>query len=310
MEIGDYITENQDALESWGQKIAQSVVGSYGHLLKVPAQVRVKDPASARAKQLRKNYSDPMTQMTDLVGVRFVVLTSRDLAPIRSHIETSEHWAAAQARDPSQEIAKAPSVFEYQSHHYELRAREASLVADAATANLCCEVQVRTILQHAHAELTHDTLYKPSQQVPSEAERLVARSMALMEITDDMLCRAIEAVRIANEPRHALRMMAQQIVGSLGGSTPQATLEMVLDAFGGVIDQSAPRRLQEFFDRNQRVRELLGQRFGRGLFAFPEIALIAYWLTDAAEEDLLANWPLPGSASDVELILSDMGIGA
>src|SRR3546814_12228521 len=36
-----------------------------------------------------------------------------------------------------------------------------------------CEVQLRTLLQHAHSQLTHDTIYKPKTIASSHTKRFV-----------------------------------------------------------------------------------------------------------------------------------------
>nr|WP_249804714.1 MULTISPECIES: hypothetical protein [unclassified Bradyrhizobium] len=60
-------------------------------------------------------------------------------------------------------IAKTPYEFRYQSVHYIVRSRgDQKLDGQNITAGTPCEVQIRTLLQHAHSELTHDTIYKPS----------------------------------------------------------------------------------------------------------------------------------------------------
>jgi ppGpp synthetase/RelA/SpoT-type nucleotidyltranferase len=309
-DIGDYIDDHKASLEAWGSSIRDHVEKRYRHLLKVPAAVRVKDPQSARAKQLRKNYSDPVSQMTDLVGTRFVVLTSEDLSPIRVFIEGNPEWQVTQARDPDEEIEIHPEAFGYQSHHYEVRPKTSlELAGCTVTPACCCEVQVRTILQHAYAEFTHDSLYKASQEVPSQAMRLVSRSMALMEVTDALLCQAMQAVRIANAPALALQSKARDLVEAMGIRTPQAVLDQISEAFRTVIDPRSSPGLQRFVDQNRWVLANIQDRLGRGLFAFPDAALITYWLTTVAEDELLRDWPLPGSRADVELVLSDMGFG-
>ena len=311
MDIGDYVTEKGVILHAWGNHIADQIAASCGALLKVPAQVRVKDPTSARGKQLRKNYSSPVTQMTDLVGARFVVLTSVDLLPVRTFLESFAGWDASQARDPDEEIARDPTTFGYQSHHYEVRPRvPIDLGGNMVTQDICCEVQVRTLLQHAYAELTHDALYKPSQVVPSQSQRLVARSMALMETTDELLCNAIKAVRAANEPAHALQSKARDLTAGLGHAAPQNVLDLIADAFRDEIRPTSSREIQEFAEANSFIAGKLRDRLGRpGLFAFPDAALIAYWLTQVAEEDLVERWPLPSTVDDVKLVMSDMGLG-
>ena len=47
------------------------------------------------------------------------------------------------------------------------------------------EVQITTLLQHAHSELTHDTIYKPSVKGTPAMLSAAAKSMALIESTND-----------------------------------------------------------------------------------------------------------------------------
>jgi hypothetical protein len=57
-----------------------------------------------------------------------------------------------------------------------------------------CEIQITTLLQHSNAELSHDTVYKSSITSQPEFHRLFAKSMAVMETTDDMLLRANQSI--------------------------------------------------------------------------------------------------------------------
>jgi putative GTP pyrophosphokinase len=304
MEIGAYIEQNREALAAWGEAVCAEVTGQHGGLLKVPASVRVKDPQSARAKQLKKAYADPTSQMTDLVGVRFVVLTSTDLAPIRDQLEHSSSWQCKQARDPDDEIERAPDTFGYQSHHYEVRPP-----ASAGSA-LCCEVQVRTLLQHTIAELSHDAMYKATQKVPSQARRLVARSMALMETTDELLCRAMEAVREAEAPALAVQRVACELTRTLNGGGRTELLEDLLSSYGDMITVSSSDELRTFFRDNQFILDRVRDRSGEGLFSYPSAAIVAYWLVGRLERKVTKHWPFPGSKPELDKIFSDLGIAS
>lgn len=302
MEIGAYIEDNRQALLAWGTKICGEVCAEHGVLLKVPAAVRVKEPQSARAKQIKKGYADPSKDMTDLVGVRFVVLTSSDIEPIRATIKKSSTWNAVQARDPAEEIERAPDTFGYQSHHYELRP------ADAGGGNWCCEVQVRTLLQHTIAELSHDSMYKATQAIPSHARRLVARSMALMETTDELLCRAMQAVREADAPALAVRRVANEVTQSLDGLSATGLLEDLLSAYAADINGGSAESLRSFVHTNEFVIERMRARREEGIFAYPSAAVVGYWLVDQLEQDVVGRWPFPGSRPELMKIFSDLGI--
>ncbi|TOO37902.1 (p)ppGpp synthetase, partial [Vibrio parahaemolyticus] len=70
--------------------------------------------------------------------------------------------------------------------HYVVRARvDLQVKGLMIKAGTPCEIQVRTLLQHAYAELTHDAVYKAKTVVEPEVHRTVAKSMALIETTDD-----------------------------------------------------------------------------------------------------------------------------
>jgi ppGpp synthetase/RelA/SpoT-type nucleotidyltranferase len=310
MEIGEFINAKRAELEAWGSHVI-SVVGSVAAgLLKVPAGCRVKDVTSARGKQLRKGYADPITEMTDLVGARFVVLTSNDLAPIQAAIEKESSWTHRQARDPIFEISKDPTSFGYQSYHYEVRPREAlQLGGVKVSPEICCEVQVRTLLQHAYAELTHDSLYKPDQAVPSQAERLVARSMALMETTDELLCRALEAVHEANRPARDLAAAADELTHGHIPRNSEMLTRILTQEFGELVSPLAADELRNFVGSHAFVLERIHARAGRGIFDFPAAAVIGYWVASKLENATTNRWPLPGSRNDVTLMLADLGIG-
>jgi putative GTP pyrophosphokinase len=302
MDIGAYIEQNREALTAWGKLVCSEITGKHGALLKVPASFRVKDPKSARAKQLKKAYADPAAEMTDLVGVRFVVLTSTDLAPIRSQLEHSASWECKVARDPDDEIERAPDTFGYQSHHYEVRPA-------CSTGDLwCCEVQVRTLLQHTIAELSHDAMYKATQKVPSQAKRLVARSMALMETTDELLCRAMVAVREAEAPALAMQRVAGELTRTLEGGDRTDLLEDLFSSYGDFIIGSSAAELRTFCGDNQFILDRVRERNGEGLFSYPAAAVVAYWLVGTLERKVSRHWPFPGSKPELDKIFSDLGI--
>lgn len=300
MEIGAYIVDNRDALQKWGVEICDRIVEVHGGLLKVPASARVKDPDSARRKQLKKGYQNPCTQMTDLVGARFVVLTSNDLKPIISTIEGSPLWSCTRTRNPDEELAEKPDTFGYQSHHFELR----SLTAPV----WCCEVQVRTLLQHTMAELSHDAFYKSTVKAPSQAERLVARSIALMETTDELLCKAMEHVRSAHVPAESIKREALHYASRLGGEGGEL-IDDLFEAYPELVRVDSIAELKDFLGNAEYefIFERIAARRSQGIFAFTASALLIYWISYILGEDALTRWPYMGSIADLKLVLSDIG---
>lgn len=300
-EIGCYIIANKDYFQEWGELVAKEICSSHAGLLKVPAAVRVKDPASARKKQFKKQYKDPRVEMTDLVGVRFVVLTSADLVPILGAIRDSSTWTHKQTRDPDEEASMDPAVFGYQSHHYELR--------PATGALWCCEVQVRTLLQHTIAELSHDAFYKASHAVPSQAMRLVARSIALMETTDELLCNAMQSARSIQAPYEAIRRDALFHAASVGGGGAEL-LDDLLEAYPSSFTYDGLESFRTFIRERQFILEKITSRKGSGIFGFPATCLIVYWIAQKQQRKIVKQWPFPSAMDDLKMILSDLGVSA
>lgn len=297
-DIGTYIEENRGSLEQWGSVVAGEISGLHSSLLKMPVSPRVKDVESARKKQFKKMYADPTVDMTDLVGVRFVVLTSDDLAPILETIQSSSSWQYKQTRNPDDEAATQPDKFGYQSHHYELRPPQGP--------PWCCEVQVRTLLQHTMAELSHDAFYKASQDVPSQALRLVARSIALMETTDELLCMAMGSVRASQAPFEAFRKEALIQAAALGGGGAEL-LDDLFEAYAAYFNYEAIAEFREFISRREYIFSKISSRRRQGIFGFPASCLVVYWLASKGVRKAERKWPFPGSIAELRQVFSDIG---
>ena len=79
-----------------------------------------------------------------------------------------------------------PDRFGYLSLHYvvKLPAARLRLTEYKRFKDCCAEIQVRSILQHAWAEIEHDLGYKGKQAVPREIRRRFSRLAGLLEMAD------------------------------------------------------------------------------------------------------------------------------
>ncbi|WP_289128277.1 hypothetical protein [uncultured Clostridium sp.] len=188
--------EEKEFLLCWGEYIKNYIVNelkSNGKrieiFLRVPLNVNLKSNNSIIEKAFYrgKNYSDPLKEITDKVRLRVVVLLLDEIKIIKGIIESCALWKADRDKDFEKERIDKPTVFEYQSIHYVLRAKSnieynGCIIPEGTP----CELQIRTLLQHAYSELAHDTVYKPQKNVNPNIYRLVARSMAMIETTDNI----------------------------------------------------------------------------------------------------------------------------
>ncbi|WP_054031209.1 GTP pyrophosphokinase [Desulfatitalea tepidiphila] len=153
---------------------------------------------TARAKSLksfcekisRKKYNKPFEDITDFAGVRVVYLYSSDRKEIESIIE-SEFDIEEKVDKVSTEHADR---FGYGALHYLLRIKKHHSGARYDDLkNLVCEVQVRTILQDAWAEVAHHLAYKQESDAPLELQRKLNALSGLFETADDQF----ENIRVA-----------------------------------------------------------------------------------------------------------------
>jgi len=146
---------------------------------------RIKDRDSFVDKIKRKNYEDPLIQCTDLVGLRIIVYYLEDLNKISEIIEREFKIDFENSINKLDTLD--PDRFGYLSVHYvisisETRSRETEWVQYT---NFKSEIQIRTVLQHAWAEIEHKLIYKQTHEVPKDLRRKLSRLIALLELADE-----------------------------------------------------------------------------------------------------------------------------
>ncbi len=141
---------------------------------------RTKSVASFASKAIRTLdgeplYADPLTQITDVVGVRVITYLQSDVTAVAQLF--ADQLTIIDDRDLGEETARE-GRFGYSSRHL--------LISSAAVGERPASVQVRTVLQHAWAEFEHDIRYKgtvPAELAP-DLERRFTLAAGLLELAD------------------------------------------------------------------------------------------------------------------------------
>lgn len=313
-----YLQETHLAHEKWGLHVANKINGSLRaaglppSFIKIPVEPRVKAVESALGKLGRKGYTNPLQQMTDLVGVRFVVLLSEEVKLVCDAIHGESSWNASVARDVDEEIQKNTKIFDYQSQHFEVRPRQ-SIVLDGETItpDICCEVQVRTLLQHAYAEMVHDNIYKPTGLVPVKAERHVARSMALMETTDELFSQTMGYLKEANAPRveflKDIRAIYRDKIGGEHLTADDKSALVLIDEFREMLCGGLANDICTLLELKRYIPLKITSRAASVPLFNQAAVLFVYWLAlNHDTDDLVKRWPLPGYLGSLETVLSDL----
>lgn len=129
---------------------------------------REKTRASFLEKIVRKGYEDPFAEMPDIAGVRVVVLFMDDLPKLAEIVRreldvvNEVNWVEAGDADS----------FSYMSTHYECQLNQGSKGPRYdELKGLRVEVQCRTILMDAWANVSHHLDYKGEASIPEELRR-------------------------------------------------------------------------------------------------------------------------------------------
>jgi ppGpp synthetase/RelA/SpoT-type nucleotidyltranferase len=174
------------------EKLLKSLIEKLLEMEGVSTQVssRTKSAISFREKIERKDktgnaYDNPMSEVTDIVGIRIITYYLEDIDRICSIIKKEFEIDEKNSLDKSAILAI--DQFGYKSVHYivSLSSVRRDLPEWTEFSKFKAEIQVRTILQHAWAEIDHEIRYKKEENIPVEIKRRVYRLMALFELADE-----------------------------------------------------------------------------------------------------------------------------
>ena len=146
---------------------------------------RLKDRDSLSEKIDRKQ--DKYTclgDLTDIAGVRVITYYSDDVDKVADIVEREFKIDRDNSIDKREALES--DRFGYCSVHYvvEMSTERLKLREYQSFIGLKCEIQIRSVLQHAWAEIEHDLGYKSEITIPKNIRRNFSRLAGLLEIAD------------------------------------------------------------------------------------------------------------------------------
>lgn len=144
---------------------------------------RVKEYESFIEKVERKGYAKPFQDNEDFVGIRIILYYQSDVKKVGKIIDSEFD---IQTSENKSEIMK-PDQFGYRSTHKIIKVpHEWSCTPNfKGLTDIKCEIQIRTLLMHAWAEVEHKLQYKNEAAIPSEFKRTLFRLSAKFEEADE-----------------------------------------------------------------------------------------------------------------------------
>lgn len=288
------------------------------HVIPIHAVIgRSKTVTSLRGKIRRKNYLNPATEVTDLVGVRVITYFAKHVDIVEAELRASLDISVRKSRDARRDLGEAQ--FGYRSIHLiaRLRPSPAKLEHNRSIGRRWFEVQIRSILDHAWAEIEHEVVYKSGVVFPVDMRRrfkAIAGSLEVLEhVFEELSVQLGKLVTAYREeyrggagmdrPFDAARLFAfleeRQPEGlswrsadAAGQPFPSGTAVAAVEALE-VTDLSTPRKLARVLT-TKRFRESL-RRFSAMESVAPEnvshLALVVLAIASVRPEVLAERFP-------------------
>jgi len=210
----------------------------------VSVSYRVKKLEQIFQKIDRKKYTKPFEQMMDICGVRVVCYFQKDIKRIEEIIK--KEFEIIETKNKSDEAS--PHKFGYRSNHFVLKIKpdweKTPNYLDLG--KLKFELQIRTILMHAWAEIEHKLAYKRTEQIPKELRRKFFRISALLEEADEQFQEIDDKVNKKREEMIS-RLKNRQLVNK--------KINLDLDSLKILLDYYFPEKIKD----NKNVRDFFDE---------------------------------------------------
>ena len=147
---------------------------------------RVKSKNSFEKKiTLKGDAYNSIEDVTDFSGIRIITYLVDDVNNISNLIE--KEFSIDEENSINKLDSLDPDRFGYLSQHYvvSLTDKRLSLAENQQFKGLKAEIQVRSILQHAWAEIEHDLGYKSKTSIPKTVKRQFYRLAGILELADE-----------------------------------------------------------------------------------------------------------------------------
>lgn len=209
---------------------------------------RVKERDSLTQKiDVKSDKYKSLSEVTDIAGIRIITYYDSDVERAAKIVE--REFYVDKENSINKREALGPEKFGYCSVHYVVSMNEdrLKLPENRGYAGIKCEIQIRTVLQHAWAEIEHDLGYKSEIDIPKDIRRSFSRLAGLLEVADKEF----------QEIRDFLETYREKVEAEISEKSDYGTPDCELDA---VVLEAVLKTKPNFQELNRRIGEIAGMK--------------------------------------------------
>lgn len=184
-EVSEQFSKVKNKYDTLGSNLAQALelFLNENDLKVLSVSNRTKDKDSFVEKIERKNYENPFDEIEDICGIRIICYYQSDVNKIADII--SKEFEVLENQDKEQLLEA--DQFGYRSTHFIVKIRKEWLKAPnyRGLENLKAEIQIRTVLMHAWAEIEHKLAYKKKSHIPNQFKNKFSQLSAILKNADE-----------------------------------------------------------------------------------------------------------------------------
>lgn len=262
---------------------------------------RVKTVGSFSAKVVDKGQDyqpDPLSRMTDKIGLRVELLHLDDIEKVCSKIRAGDLGKII--REEDKRDALGVENIGYQGVHFDVCPNRPDSIPEPWR---CVEIQVRTRSQGTWAMANHDISYKSPVDIPNSLRRRLSRMTVFMETFDEEVKRIRD--ELMNEPDYPIAKLIEELHAQrsrIGRPPTQSsgglTRKMVSELLGELHDPLiVAHDIDKWMDNHEsRVSTTIEcyENVGRQFFVDRPEGLLAFFLISTDKYELADRWNQAG----------------